>query len=249
MPTVPPHWAALPAGYGLRLSCPRFGILNEPAATACWIASVCRLQTQKQTRSPDASLVVAQRRAVRSGDGLCKGSRSGEAPAAADDRRRAARSRVRRRSQPHAGRECRRHHPLYSRRRRLHGPERMPVPCASAGLNRVVRGSVDCAAPGTVLGLGAHQQVVFAQVVGYPSSGAAQAPVIGVRIQQSLILASDVLNRLSGALVGSAMRPIPAALTPAGARAYVCCRSGMGESLFLPDTIPNLRTPTNTNQE
>lgn len=40
--------------------------------------------------------------------------------------------------------------------------------CASAGLNTVVRGSVDRAALGKALGLAAHQQIVLAQTVGYP---------------------------------------------------------------------------------
>lgn len=40
--------------------------------------------------------------------------------------------------------------------------------CASVGLGTVMRGLVDREALATALGLGAHQQIMFAQTVGYP---------------------------------------------------------------------------------
>jgi len=40
--------------------------------------------------------------------------------------------------------------------------------CASAGLGTVVRGSVNRQALAAALGLGAHQEIMFAQTVGYP---------------------------------------------------------------------------------
>ncbi|BAN35990.1 nitroreductase [Sulfuricella denitrificans skB26] len=41
--------------------------------------------------------------------------------------------------------------------------------CTSAGLATVVRGSIDRAALGAVMGLGSHQQIILAQSVGYPA--------------------------------------------------------------------------------
>ncbi len=44
--------------------------------------------------------------------------------------------------------------------------------CASAGLAAVVRGLVDRAALGAVMGLGSRQRVILAHSVGYPVGGA-----------------------------------------------------------------------------